>query len=75
MCRSVDHTTAVIETLRARGELPVNLPAQELSTSLNLLKEAVLTAFFAGQPPCLQEERVVDNLVHIWMNAICADLS
>ncbi|MGE2692850.1 TetR/AcrR family transcriptional regulator [Mycolicibacterium pulveris] len=73
MQRSIDHTTAVIESLRARGEVPENLPAGELSTSLNLLNEAVMTASFAGQQPALPDERVLDNLVHIWLNAIYGD--
>jgi TetR/AcrR family transcriptional regulator, ethionamide resistance regulator len=73
MQRSIDHTTGVIEALRERGEIPVNMPTHELSTSLNLLNEAVMSASFAGQHPALPEERVLDNLVHIWMTAIYAD--
>jgi AcrR family transcriptional regulator len=73
MQRSIDHTTGVIETLRTRGEVPDNMPAYELSTSLNLLNEAVMTASFAGQTPALPDERVLDNLVHIWLNAIYGD--
>jgi TetR/AcrR family transcriptional regulator, ethionamide resistance regulator len=70
MQRSIDHTTGVIEALRDRGEIPVNMPAHELSTSLNLLNEAVMSASFAGQEPALPDERVLDNLVHIWMTSI-----
>ena len=70
MQRSIDYTTRVIETLRARGEVPDNMPAHELSTSLNLLNEAVMTASFAGQTPALPDDRVLDNLVHIWMTSI-----
>ncbi|MGE0216713.1 TetR/AcrR family transcriptional regulator [Mycolicibacterium sp.] len=74
MQRSIDHTTGVIQTLRDRGEIPDNhLPAHELSTSLNLLNEAVMTASFAGQRPALPDERVMDNLVHIWLAAIYGD--
>jgi hypothetical protein len=46
------------------------MPAHELSTSLNLLNEAVMTASFAGQTPALPDDRVLDNLVHIWMTSI-----
>ena len=74
MQRSIDHTTSVIEAFRARGEITVNMPAQELSTALNLLNEAVMTASFAGQDPALSDERVLDNLVHIWLNAIYGDV-
>ena len=70
MQTSIDHTTSVIETVRARGGAPDNLPARELATSLNLLNEAIMTASFAGQSPALPDERVLDNLVHIWLNAI-----
>jgi TetR/AcrR family transcriptional regulator, ethionamide resistance regulator len=73
MQRSVDHTTGVIDMLRARGEVPANLPAHELATTLNLLNESVLTASFAEQTPALPDERVMDNLVHIWINAIYGD--
>ncbi|WP_123024862.1 TetR/AcrR family transcriptional regulator [Mycolicibacterium stellerae] len=73
MQTSIDQTTEVIEALRARGAAPENLPARELATSLNLLNEAVMTAAFAGQKPALSDERVMDNLVHIWLNAIYGD--
>lgn len=73
MQTSIDHTTSVIETVRARGGAPDNLPARELATSLNLLNEAIMTAAFAGQSPALPDERVLDNLVHIWLNAIYGD--
>jgi AcrR family transcriptional regulator len=73
MQKSIDHTTGVIETLRDRGEIPENMPSHELSTSLNLLNEAVMSASFAGQRPALPDERVLDNLVHIWMTSIYAE--
>lgn len=73
MQKCVDHTTNVILMVRARGDAPDNMPAPELSTSLNLLNEAVMTASFARQTPALPEERVLDNLVHIWLNAIYGD--
>lgn len=70
MQRCVDHTASVIETVRERDGAPAHLSAQELSTSLNLLNESVMTASFAGQTPALPVDRVLDNLVHIWLNAI-----
>ncbi|MGV0792049.1 TetR/AcrR family transcriptional regulator [Mycolicibacterium sp. XJ1819] len=70
MQRSIAHTTRVIQTLRERGELADNMPAHELSTALNLLNEGVMTASFAGQKPALPDDRVLDNLVHIWMAAV-----
>ena len=68
MQRSIDHTTGVIEALRDRGELPDNMPAHELSTSLNLLNEAGDDRVFAGaEAGTGPTSSVLDNLVHIWM--------
>lgn len=73
MQRWIDHIAAVIEAERADGAAPVTLPAVELSTSLNLLNEAVMTASFAGHQPALPDDRVLDNLCHIWMTSIYGD--
>lgn len=73
MQASIDHTTNVIEAVRARGDAPNTIPARELATSLNLLNESVMTASFAGYKPALSDDRVLDNLVHIWLNAIYGD--
>ncbi|MCV7153866.1 TetR/AcrR family transcriptional regulator [Mycolicibacterium pyrenivorans] len=73
MQRWIDHIAAVIEAERADGAAPVTLPAVELSTSLNLLNEAVMTASFAGHQPALPDDRVLDNLCHIWMASIYGD--
>ena len=70
MQASFYQTTSIIETVRARGSAPDTVPARELATSLNLLNEAVMTSSFAGHKPGLADERVLDNLVHIWLNAI-----
>jgi TetR/AcrR family transcriptional regulator, ethionamide resistance regulator len=73
MQASIDQTTDIIEAVRARGGAPDTIPARELATSLNLLNEAVMTSSFAGYKPGLPDERVLDNLVHIWLNAIYGD--
>jgi AcrR family transcriptional regulator len=70
MQASIDQTTEVIEGVRARGAAPNTIPARELATSLNLLNEAVMISAFAGHKPGLPDDRVLDNLVHIWLNAI-----
>jgi AcrR family transcriptional regulator len=70
MQRWIAHIAGVIEAERARGAAPVTLPAQELSTALNLLNESVMTASFAGHQPSLPDDRVLDNLVHIWTTSI-----
>ena len=70
MQRWIDHIAGVIEAERASGAAPVTLPAHELSTALNLLNESVMTASFAGHQPSLPDDRVLDNLVHIWTTSI-----
>lgn len=70
MQRWIDHIAAVIEAERASGAAPVTLPALELSTALNLMNESVMTASFAGHQPALADDRVLDNLVHIWTTSI-----
>ena len=70
MQRWIDHIAAVIEAERAAGAAPVTLPALELSTALNLMNESVMTASFAGHQPALADDRVLDNLVHIWTASI-----
>jgi TetR/AcrR family transcriptional regulator, ethionamide resistance regulator len=70
MQRWIDHIAGVIEAERARGAAPSTLPAHELSTALNLMNESVMTASFAGHQPSLPDDRVLDNLVHIWTTSI-----
>ena len=70
MQKWIDHTAQVIEGERARGVAPETLPAHELSTALNLMNEQVMASSFAGQQPAVPEKRVLDSLVHIWINAI-----
>jgi AcrR family transcriptional regulator len=73
MQRWIDHITDVIEVERARGAAPATLPARELATSLNLMNEAVMISSFVGHQPALSDERVLDNLVHIWTTSIYGD--
>lgn len=70
MQRWIEHIAAVIEAERAARAAPVTLPAIELSTALNLMNESVMTASFAGHQPALPDDRVLDNLVHIWTTSI-----
>jgi AcrR family transcriptional regulator len=75
MQRWIDHIAAVIEAERADGLAPVTLPAVELSTALNLMNESVMTASFAGHQPALADDRVLDNLVHVWTTSIYGDIA
>lgn len=70
MQKWVDHITTVIEAERARGAAPVTLPAHDLSAALNLLNEKVMLASFADGRPSVRDERLLDTLVHIWVNSI-----
>jgi AcrR family transcriptional regulator len=66
----VADVTAVIEAERARGSAPPGLPARELAISLVQMNERVQYATFAGESPSLEEDRVLDVLVEIWLRAI-----
>ena len=70
MQRSIDHTTGVIEAERAKGDAPVTLPADELSTALNLMNEAVMSSSIVGSAPSMPADRILDTLVFIWRTTI-----
>ncbi|MDA2894109.1 TetR/AcrR family transcriptional regulator [Mycolicibacterium sp. BiH015] len=70
MQRWIDHITDVIEAERARGAAPETIPARELATTLNLMNEAVMVSSFIGHEPALPDDRVLDNLVHVWVTSI-----
>jgi AcrR family transcriptional regulator len=70
MQKWVGHIATVIEAERARGAAPVTLPAQELSTALNLLNEKVMLTSFADDRPSVPRERLLETLVHIWVTSI-----
>jgi AcrR family transcriptional regulator len=66
----VDDVTAVIEAERARGAAPPGEPARDLAIALVQMNERVQYATFAGEAPALEDERVLDVLVDIWLRAI-----
>lgn len=66
----VQETTAAIEAVRAEGRAPDELTARDLAIALNLMNEQVLLATFARHAPAIDEERVIDTLVAVWMRAI-----
>jgi AcrR family transcriptional regulator len=61
---------AVIEAERARGAAPPGQPARDLAIALVQMNERVQYASFAGESPSLEEDRVLDVLVDIWLRAI-----
>ena len=66
----VVETTAAIEAERARGAAPDGVPARDLAIALNSMNERVLQATFAGHPPAIDEEHVVDVMLSVWLGAI-----
>lgn len=72
--RWVRDTTRAIEAERARGAAPSDgAPARELAIALVSMNERVLYATFAGDPPAIEEQHVVDVLLSIWLAAIYGD--
>jgi TetR/AcrR family transcriptional regulator, ethionamide resistance regulator len=66
----VSDTAIAIESERARGAAPEGVPARELATALVSMNERVLYAAFTGEPPALAEDRLLEVLLPIWLNAI-----
>ena len=66
----VADTTAVIEAERARGAAPPGQPARDLAIALVQMNERVQYATFADEEPSLEQDRVLDVLVEIWLRAI-----
>ena len=66
----VQETAAAIESERARGAAPPGVPARDLAISLLLMNERVFHTAFAGHPPAVGEDDVVDVLVSVWLSAI-----
>lgn len=66
----VADTTAVIEAERARGAAPPGQPARDLAIALVQMNERVQYATFTAESPSLEQDRVLDVLVDIWLRTI-----
>jgi AcrR family transcriptional regulator len=66
----VTDASAIIEAERARGVAPPGQPARDLAIALVQMNERVHYATFAGEEPALEEGRVLEVLVDIWVRAI-----
>jgi TetR/AcrR family transcriptional regulator, ethionamide resistance regulator len=66
----VTDVTAVIEAERARGAAPPGQPARDMAIALVQMNERVQYATFADESPSLEQDRVLDVLVDIWLRAI-----
>lgn len=69
----IEETALAITAERDRGAAPAGLPARDLAVSLNWMNERVLHTTFAGHAPMIEEPRVVDTLLAIWLGAIYGD--
>ena len=66
----VADVSAIIESERGRGVAPPGQPARDLAIALVQMNERVHFATFAGETPALEEDRVIDVLVDVWVRAI-----
>jgi AcrR family transcriptional regulator len=66
----VADVTSGIEAERARGAAPPGLPARDLAIALVQMNERAQAAIFADESPSLEDDRVIDVLVEIWLRAI-----
>ena len=66
----VADASAIIESERARGVAPPALPARDLAIVLVQMNERAHYGTFAGETPALDESRVLDVLVDVWMQTI-----
>jgi AcrR family transcriptional regulator len=66
----VQGVTERIEEERKRGAAKSGLPARDLATALVQMNESAMLAVFAEASPAVSEDRLVDVLCEIWLNAI-----
>jgi TetR/AcrR family transcriptional regulator, ethionamide resistance regulator len=66
----VADVTAVIEAERHRGAAPPGEPARDVAIALVQMNERVQYATFADEQPSIEQDRVLDVLVEIWLRAI-----
>jgi TetR/AcrR family transcriptional regulator, ethionamide resistance regulator len=66
----VDDVSAIIESERARGSAPPGQPARELAVALLQMNERAQYASLAGEAPSLDQDRLLDVLVDVWVRAI-----
>jgi AcrR family transcriptional regulator len=66
----VTDVAAVIEAERARGAAPPGEPARDVAIALVQMNERAQYATFADESPSLEQDRVLDVLVEIWLRAI-----
>lgn len=75
MQKWIAYTAELIQAERERGAAPDILPAHELATALNLMNERTLFSSLTAERHYVPEARVLDTLVHIWINSIYGAIS
>ncbi len=68
--RWVEMGTRGIEAERARLGIEGALSARELSIALLNMNEGVMYSMFAGEEPAVPEDRVIEVISSIWINAV-----
>ncbi len=48
----------------------MTIAARDIAIALNLINQAMMRATFTGQQPAVDDDKVVDTLLHVWLNAI-----
>lgn len=66
----VQQTAAAIDAERERGMAPDGLPSRDLALCLNRMNERVFETTLGGEALTLEDRRVIDSLVDIWLRAI-----
>lgn len=66
----VQGVTERIEEERKRGAAKPGLPARDLATALVQMNDRAMLAVFAEESPAVSEDKLVDVLCEIWLNAI-----
>jgi AcrR family transcriptional regulator len=66
----VGYAATAIEAERARGAAPPGVDARALAIALVSMNERVQYATFAGEPPSLPDDAVMDVLLEVWLRSI-----
>lgn len=70
----VDQTAEVIAAERERGAAPPGIPAHDLAVCLNRMNERIFETTLGDDEPTIDEGRVLDSIVAVWLRAIYGDL-
>lgn len=66
----VDQTAEVIEAERQRGAAPAGIPAYDLAVCLNRMNERIFETTLGDDEPTIDEDRVLDSILAVWLRAI-----